>query len=305
MRVLSTTLMMGVLYFTAAASGYAQQASGETTSVKVYHVGDLVARQTVRASAVMSTVTKEEWTREHKQTIESLHNLAKLIEKIIPAETGAVAAHDDSLNIIVRHTAAGHQQIAGLLEQLREAERPVVELTLIPIMDPEGSEALGNKIEEFVSEGNVPGTDNLAPFVVEAFAEQVLDPGRTQEILKILDSHKLPKSYPLLFLKPSKIRMTNGRKTPIGSKMTPMCATVVIDDSDEEIRLRIDVANVADLDDEGFSCQTQSLTIPPGHSAVLFGPHLPDTIEQTFWLAIPKRIEPEQKMTSVSRDTAE
>jgi hypothetical protein len=80
----------------------------------------------------------------------------------------------------------------------------------------------------------------------------------------------------------------------------PIFATVVMPKGGEEFLVRID--NIADgvgNDSERMMGQTHSFTVPIGHSA--FFSSMP--VDEMMWLAIPKLIEPEQKVTATTRET--
>ena len=280
MGVTRTSNLLIVACLSMAFPLSAQETPSIQTSVKIYRVADLVAARAVRETT-QKTVSLAEWNGEHSESIESLNDLVALIETIIPAEAGAVAAHADSLSLVIRHSPSGHDQIAGLLDQLRQAERPVVELTLIPLVGLEGS------AERF--------SDEQANRLNEMLIKQVLNSDETQEMTKLLAASQQAQNP---MTKPITARLANGRKTVVPRFMMPFYTTVVLMKDTDEIQLRID--NVADeAGPDKVLTQIQSFSVPAGHS-VMFATQIDGSV--MYWMAIPKPIESEQKVTAVSAD---
>jgi hypothetical protein len=128
--------------------------------------------------------------------------------------------------------------------------------------------------------------------------KQVLNEQETKELSDLMETMPAETDSGIeLYTKPIKARLVNGRKTQLRSHTMPIFATVVLPKGGEEFLVRID--NIADGvgdDSERMMGHTHTFTVPAGHSAIfssMIGGEM-------VWLAIPKRIEPEQKMTATS-----
>lgn len=284
-RYLTITGLCCAIAFAANSAATAQEASADVTAIKIYQVGDLVAREAVRESVFLKPVTPAEWSGEHATTIESLNKLAKLVATMVASESGAVACHEESLSLIVRETATGHAQVAELLEQLRAAERPVVELTLIPIQ--------GIRRD---SQSQPLNTEQKNRFL-ELMKKRILTREEAEQVEDI--GHFDPNSETAM-LTPAPIRMANGRKTTFGSVLLmPFTATAILKPKTGEILVRLD--NIADdINKSGtMPIQSQSFSVPAG-GAALVATYCDGG--ECFWLVTPKRIEPERKVTDRHSD---
>ncbi|QEG41012.1 hypothetical protein [Roseimaritima ulvae] len=105
----------------------ADDAPAESTILKVYPVGNIVAASAMK-SGMGGHTTLDEWGAPYPETMNALDELRGLVDTMCSQKPLAVAAYPPSLSLIVRHTKDGHEEIAQLLESLAEDKDAAIQV---------------------------------------------------------------------------------------------------------------------------------------------------------------------------------
>lgn len=108
--------MIGIA-FSSVCCG--DDASAGKTTLKVYPVGNLVSVEAVNRNTGGRT-TSDEWASEYPETRQALEELRSVVQAMCPGDEVSVVTYEPSLCLIVRHSAAGHDDVGQLLRTLSE-----------------------------------------------------------------------------------------------------------------------------------------------------------------------------------------
>ena len=124
--MLPRTLITIVVWMVVASPSLGEDAPAKT-SIRLYKVADLVSNNL--SETVASQISLEEWRSENKETIQALDRLASLVKAMSSTELSRVEPYPATLSLVIRHTAEGHREIDEMLELLRKANEPTIQLT--------------------------------------------------------------------------------------------------------------------------------------------------------------------------------
>ncbi len=242
--------------------------AGPKTSLAIYDVSDLVSHATVTQSVAYAKITPEQWQAEHAGTIESLDRLKTLVNSLCSSKPTAIEPHRETLSLVVRHSATGHEEIEELLKLLRRESQPAIRLTCRPLFNFDS-----RQLEE-LSEAKAQRAEAL-------IMRKILTAKEARELQEIL---QVPTEFAPLN---QTVELVVGRKTSWGHEGRPATATARVVPNERSIQLRVDY--IIDDIGETLPVAAQVFEVPEGSAAISHHTCDGGTIA---WLLTPCIIEP-------------
>jgi len=271
-----------VVWCVAAMSIFAQDSTPET-SLQIYKVGDLVSYNTVNQAAAWSRVSPKIWQAEHAETTESLERLASLVTSLCSTKPVVIGSYQETLSLVVRHTAEGHREIVELLQMLRTGNEPSIRMRCQP---------MGNSSSEHLRSLPAEKQERAEELVMQ----KILTPDEAREVMELVAPD------PEFARLEETVQLVVGRKTSWGQSSLPATATARMIPGQRLIQLRIDNV-VDDLDEFGdtLPVASQVFDIQEGSSAVW---HQFCDGGTLVWLITPSIIGPSVADNAAARTTA-
>lgn len=248
--------MLALAVLLALIPGAARAAEKPAQVIRVYHVADIVARESVEGCGpTVTSMPRERLLQEHAGTVAALERLSTLVETMVPASDGAIHTQPESLSLIVRRPAADHEAIADLLMQLRQTPEPEFEISITLYSElKEDGPAAQTRLQELSSlyMTQMKSKDGLLP----------ADVVHARELLRACCSE--PFELPT-------IRLRAGFRTACGSSRALLAVTALPCSAGNRVVLRLDVP-MNDPTDPEVACRVSKLELKLGHSFLYESP---------------------------------
>lgn len=271
--------LVAVLVFAGTAAGGAELPPGK--SIRVYHVADIVAREAVHsAGPAVVDRPREELRNEHAETLAALERLAEVIELMVPSDRGAISVRPETLSLVIRRTPSEHEEIASLLNELRQESNATLELTATLLVEGDSNEPTVQAALEEIG----------ARYVLEFGSQNGLSPTEVDHVRETMR-----KSGGHVFTLPT-VRLRTGFRTTWGTSFCPLSVTALADADEDRVTLRID-APVNDPANGPVKFRTSKLEVKIGHS-FLYQVQAEDEDEVLYLVTIRKRGEVQTPITA-------
>ena len=231
-----------------AGFAYADDSAETPTTVRVYHVGNLVSSEAIDAgSHFFGKATLQEWTSQYPATIKALDELCEIVDTMCENKPIAIKSYAPSLSLIVRHTEDGHKEIAQLLQQLCDNDPPSIHLEF---------RALVVKNELQVAPRDL--TDDEAQRFSSLLGTKLrFTKAESAEFLSFIPVQ--PVQY--------KVALKSGRRTSWGDPNRPSTVTGRVDSETRTADIRIDFIS-DDHFEESIKWASAVFSLADGESAI-------------------------------------